>query len=121
MSQKNAQENTERMSTEEPQDSQETFKSLWEKTDDLHSSNVYTFTFYNSFTFHRTPRVLCSTLTLSICMCDHLTQTGSGTGTLDDGVFARVVQDRTFGKRDICCHPGDGYSGIYNKNNRIMT
>lgn len=41
--------------------------------------------------------------------CGCLTQAGAGAGALDDGVFAGVVEDRTFGQGDVRRHPRDGY------------
>lgn len=38
-----------------------------------------------------------------------LTQAGARTRALNDGVFAGVVEDWTFGQGDVRCHPRDGY------------
>lgn len=42
-------------------------------------------------------------------MWDCFTQAGAGTGALNDGVFAGVVEDWTFGQRYVRRHPCDRY------------
>lgn len=45
---------------------------------------------------------------VGVVVCS-LTQAGAGTWAFNDGVFAGVVEDWTFGQGDVCCHPCDGY------------
>lgn len=97
---------TDRMSTKQPRNSLETVKKALRENKHMRHWSNYHIDINRHFFFC----LVC----YAICVCVYCTQTGSGAGTLNDGVFAGIVQDRTLGKGDICCDPCDGYSAIHN-------